>query len=471
MNKYFFKIKNYIKNLTKKNLFGSILFTIFIIFLFLLYFTIPVYYNYENFDKKLQKEILKDFKINLKNIRGVNYLILPTPHFLIEECDLFFSNDPKEEFAKIKNLKIKVYFKNLHKKEKIELKSLNFKKTDFDLQFVDLNNFYNHIKKNITKPIFIKNSNFFFRDQNKKIILISKINNIDYFIDLKNKEKKITILGNLFGSDFTFKWNKNYLNSYVSKSNLKFKNPNINILNEFNNFPKDFINVETNVGFLNNNLDLNYKFNKDKIVFIQSQNQNRLSHNSKLIGDINLNPFFFNLTLDLKNLSITDLLNGIFLNLYKSKKSTNLSFNGNFKINIDQINNRLFENLVLNINFLEGKVSLKDTSLYLRKIGKINFSDPTFIERDHNLFIKSKIKFDVDDQQELYRRFLIPRQNRINLNKVYFEVEYNIDDGNYFLSSINFNETENKKLLFKEINNIQQLTNLVSKEFKKVNLD
>ena len=58
---------------------------------------------------------------------------------------------------------------------------------------------------------------------------------------------------------------------------------------------------------------------------------------------------------------------------------------------------------------------------------------------NQKVFVKSKITFDVNSQEELYRRFLIPRQNRIDLRKVYFEVEYNVDDRNYFLSNINFN--------------------------------
>ena len=65
----------------------------------------------------------------------------------------------------------------------------------------------------------------------------------------------------------------------------------------------------------------------------------------------------------------------------------------------------------------------------------------------------------------------MPRQNRIDLNKVFFEVEYNIDDGNYFLSNINFKENQNIESIFYEINNIQQLSNLITKEFKKVTLD
>ena len=66
---------------------------------------------------------------------------------------------------------------------------------------------------------------------------------------------------------------------------------------------------------------------------------------------------------------------------------------------------------------------------------------------------------------------MIARQNRIDLNKIYFEIEYNIDDGNYFLSNINFDEKQNNEIVFYQVNNIQQLNNLISKEFKKVTLD
>ena len=292
MNKNFFKKINYTKIFTKDNRFGSILLTIFIFFLFLLYFTIPAYYNYENFHTELNKKISKDFKLNLKNIRKIKYLILPTPHFLIEECDLFFSSDHKEKLAKVKNLRINVYSKNLYKKEKIELKSIILKQVDFDLQIKDVKNFYNHLRKNITKPIKVRNSNFFFRDQDKNIILISKINNINYFFDLKKKEKNLNILGKLFGSNYNFKWNKNFSNPYISRSDLKFKNPNLYISNEFNNSDSTFVNAKTDLSFLNDNLNFSYKFNKEEIEFIKNISKSKLNNKSELLGSINLNPFF-----------------------------------------------------------------------------------------------------------------------------------------------------------------------------------
>ena len=466
-----FDIKNFISYFSKKNPFGTIISLIALVFLLSLYFTIPTFYNYENFDKEIQKKVSKDFKLDLKNISNITYLMLPTPHFLIEECDVYLSNNPKDKLLTVKHLKINIFSKNLHKKEKIELKNIHLNKVDLDLQFINIKNFYSHLKYNITKPIYLKNSNLFFRDENKEIILISKINKFKYYIDTQNKTKKLSSVGNLFGSDFSFAWEKNFTNPKITTGDIKFKNPNLNILSTFNKDSENFTKAKTNIKFLRNSLDLNYKFNKDGIELIDDKNN--IINRSKLVGNISLDTFFFDLNLILSGIRIETVLNNLFLNLYKINKTANLNFNGNLKINLDEIKNRLFENLIIDINFLEKKISLNKSSLSLKKIGKINFSDPSFYEKNEKLFVKSKIKFDVYDQQELYKRFLIPRQNRVDLNKIYFEVEYNVDDGNYFLSTINLNENENEnnEMIFQEINNIQQLNNLISREFRTINLD
>ncbi len=469
LERFILSLKNNFSSLRNKNPFSVIISSIALIFLLLLYFTIPAFYNYKNFDKEIQKKVSKDFKLDLKNISNITYLIIPTPHFLIEECDLYFSNDSKERITRVKNLKINIYSKNLHKKEKIELKNINLNKTDFDLHFEDLKNFYNHLNNNITKPIYFTNSNLFFRDNKNEIISISKIKKFKYFSNIQNKEKKLNISGNLFGSTINFKWRKDYLSPNLTISNIKFKNPNLNIINKFNKENEKFVKAETNIKFSKNNLNLNYKFNNEEIQFSDDEIE-KINH-SKLIGNINLDPFFFDLELILSGIRIQTVLNNIFLNIHRTSKSSHINFNGTLKISLNEINNRLFENLIININFLDKKISLNNSSLNLKKIGKINFSDPTIYEKNQKLFIKSKIKFNISDQEELFRRFLIPRQNRVDLNKVYFELEYNVDDGNYYLSNINFNESKDNQSIFYEINNVQQLNNLILREFKKISLE
>ena len=237
------------------NPFGAIISLIILVFLLLLYFTIPTFYDYENFDREIQKKVFKNFKLNLKNISGITYLMVPTPHFLIEECDIYFSNNSNEKILKAKHLKINIFSKNLHKKEKIELKNIHLNKVDLDLQFINIKNFYSHLKYNITKPIYLKNSNLFLRDENKEIILISKIKKFKYFIDNQNKIKKLSSIGNLFGSDFSFAWEKNFTNPNVTTGDIKFKNPNLNILSTFNKDSENFTKAKTNIKFLRNSLD------------------------------------------------------------------------------------------------------------------------------------------------------------------------------------------------------------------------
>ena len=269
-----FDIQNFISYFSKKNPFASIISLIALVFLLSLYFTIPTFYNYENFDKEIQKKVSKDFKLDLKNISNITYLMLPSPHFLIEECDVYLSNNPKDKLLTIKHLKINIFSKNLHKKEKIELKNIHLDKVDLDLQFINIKNFYSHLRYNITKPIYLKNSNLFLRDENKEIILISKIKKFKYFIDTQNKTKKLNSVGNLFGSDFSFAWEKNFTNPNVTTGDIKFKNPNLNILSTFNKDSENFTKAKTNIKFLRNSLDLNYKFNQDGIELIDDKNKN-----------------------------------------------------------------------------------------------------------------------------------------------------------------------------------------------------
>ena len=135
----------------------------------------------------------------------------------------------------------------------------------------------------------------------------------------------------------------------------------------------------------------------------------------------------------------------------KTNQISNINFNGNLKIHLDSINNRLFDNLVLKIKFFEEKINLDETTLDIKKIGKINFSNPYIYEKNQRLFIKSKIKFKINNQEEFYKRFQVNKKNRIDLNEIYFEAEYNVDDNNFYLSGINPNKNTDQEVNFYEI--------------------
>ena len=115
--------------------------------------------------------------------------------------------------------------------------------------------------------------------------------------------------------------------------------------------------------------------------------------------------------------------------------------------------------------------------LTLNKIGKINISDVKYIERENSLFLRSKFEIIIDNQNEFYKRFQIPKKNRVNLSKIYSFVEQNIDKNEYFLGKMYFNnmpKVVNNEVIeasFFKIENFQFLSRQIKNELKLVNAD
>ena len=153
----------YIKNYK----FKFITLPIIILFPFFIYLSIPAFYNYDTYDQELKNKINQDFKINVNNIKKIEYKILPRPHFLIHNSVVNFND--ANNIAKIDKFKIFVNLKNLHKIYDIQLKKIIINKSNIKFKYPDLKNLHLHLQKKITKPIHIYNSNFFIITKMKKI--------------------------------------------------------------------------------------------------------------------------------------------------------------------------------------------------------------------------------------------------------------------------------------------------------------
>ena len=87
------------------------------------------------------------------------------------------------------------------------------------------------------------------------------------------------------------------------------------------------------------------------------------------------------------------------------------------------------------------------------------------------------MELDVNDQDQFYRRFQIAKKKRIDLKKIYFDIEKDVDENIYFISNIIFNSDDKSKKQNKivsesethKINNIQQLTRIIKERFKQIN--
>ncbi len=452
----------------------KIIFTIYaIIFSVFLILSIPGLFNYEKKTNEIENSIAKDFKIYIENLSGIKYRFIPTPHIIIKNSDLKFSKNQKNKIAELKDVKLFLSLRELYNNKNIKIKKININKSNFYFINNDLLLFNKHLQKNIIKPIKIQNSNFFYINDENKVTTISPVKNLNYYIDFPNKEKELEIKGTIFDIDYNFLWKKNYNKPNLIENSLNFRNPNISILNQINkNNEKNILYGKSKIQFLDNKLDLIYSTDNNSFKF-ETLKKSKNSVKSDLLGNVEFNPFYFNVQLNLKKFDIKSLIQNIFSYLHSINSSVHENLNGNFFLKVRNENDKLFQNFNFNFLFEEGKINLIKSYFNLKKIGKIEFSNINYLEKAGKLYIKSNSELLIYDQKQFYRRFQIPKEDRIHLNKIYFDIETNIDDGTFYIYNFSINSEQNKenenisfeKYLEYEVKNFQQLSKIARDKF------
>ena len=93
VNKFVNKIINSVKTIINDNIKIIILGTILLIFSYLLYLSIPSFYNKEKLQKTLIIKLQEHLDLNFINSSEVNYSIFPKPHFKIFKTKAFIESD------------------------------------------------------------------------------------------------------------------------------------------------------------------------------------------------------------------------------------------------------------------------------------------------------------------------------------------------------------------------------------------
>ena len=442
-----------------------------IIFSIFLLLSIPGLFDYEKKIDEIETKISQDFKVYLKNISNIKYRFIPAPHLIIERGELNLSKNDESQIAELEDIKIFLSLVELYNNKNIKIKKIDINKANFYFKDNDFILFNKHLHQNINKPINIKNSNFFYVNKENEVSTISPIKNLNYFIDLQNKEKKLKLKGKLFDVDYNFNWSKNYQKPNFIETSIKFQNPNINIFNQFKKNNKNIITGKSKINFLDNKLNLLF-YKENNLLKFETEKFDK-SIKSDLYGEVEIDPFYFNVNLVLKKFDTISLIKNMFSYLYSIKNMFHENLNGSLFLKINNKNNKLLEKL--NFDFLveEGKISIANSTINLKKIGKIEFSDFEYIERVDKLYFKSSSELLISDEKQFYRRFQIPKEDRINLKKIYFDIEVNVDDGVFYLFNLGINskkDLDNNNLLDDnmlnyEIKNLQQLTKVVRDTF------
>ncbi len=437
--------------------FTLILVALAIIFSSLTILSLPVLFNYESKVALIEKNFYKNFKIFLNSSGKISYKPFPKPHLSVENASLYLlKSNRKSELVNTTNLKIYISLRDLYLRSFNRIVSASISNSNLEIQISDLDEVRRHLYYNINKPITFNDCKIFVRNKKNEVILISPVKKISYKINDKNKIKNLTINGKIFGLNYKSEWKRKYDTPKLSFHIINIFNPNIEFKNKFESIDRKKFNIHSNIAYVQDKMEYNIQF-QNGIIDISSPNKNKTNFNIK--SRIQLNPFYFNGSLIIKNKKIDNLIDNILFNLMAYNEDYLGNFNGELNIKFEELNNKLIKKGEINFNIIEKKTDLEKARFVLDKIGFIK-SNLSF-EADNGLvkFI-SKNELNIENYIEFAKVFQISTKKIKNVNKIYFDLERNIGQKDFILSNIKINNIENTEksnevFLVKNIQNLR----------------
>ena len=390
-----------------------------LIFIYLLYLSIPSLYNSGRVQKVLSEEILNEFDLNLSLSSDISYRILPSPHYFVKDAKLFnLKKKVSNEIGELKELKIFISQKNLIDKNNLKITNLLVKNGNFFIKRDDIEFLSKFINERFSKKkINIKDSKLFFNDSENNTVFIYSIkkSNIQYHLD--EDKNKVSFMGEIFKIPVNIDWEKDIDNkNKVLKINSK--KINIDILNK-SKFLKNKYTHENELNILNSKFKTKYEIVNGQVEF---KSDKTIVKNTPInySGIIELKPFFIKIDIDARTYDLNYFFkhSSWFNEIVKSKILQNDNLNGNILIKSDKLlKNKLFNKISLNLNVNQGNISFKNTVLYDGKIGKARVLSSNFYEKDDKIFLGMKVSLDIKNLNSFYKVFLIPKQKEKNLVK------------------------------------------------------
>ena len=437
--------------------FTLIISAIVIIFSSLTILSLPVLFNYESKVIKIEKNFYKNFKIYLNSSGKISYKPFPKPHLLVEKAAINLQNDKESKnLINTSSLKIFISLRDIYLRSFVQMKSIEISNTNLELKLSDLKSIRRHLYQKINKKIVLNDCKVFLRNKKNEVILISPLKKTLYKINRESKTKNFIIEGNVFGLNFKSHWKRNYDNPLNSYHNVSFFNPKMEIQNIFQYENAKKFNTQTTIFSSQDKSEYNIKFENERIKITSPKKKNI---NFSLNSDLQLNPFYFQGLLNIKNKKIEDIIDKFLSNLFFSDDSYLGNLNGILKIKFDKLNNKLIKQGEISLIINEEAINLKEARFYLDKIGYIN-SSINFIEDKGDIKFVSKNKLEIENHIEFAKTFQVGSKKVKKINHIYFDLEKNIGDDNFIISNVKINDTKksnisNQVFLVKNIQNLR----------------
>ena len=406
------KTKNNLKNIDKK-----VLISIASVFILLLsFFLIPAFYDKDLVKIKLTNQISKKYNLEVRFNGAIKFGLFPKPHYFIKDTDIIYD---EENLAKTDFTKVYISINNFFLFDNLKIKKLNFKKTVFNINSKNFGFFKNILNKNKSEHnIEFKESNLFYKDQNKDVIFLANINNLNFLYNDKFEYELNSSL-DIFNIPFKVKIVNNRDKNY-SIINIDSNKLRMSIQNDFD-YSKEKIIGLLNLNIIKKLKKVRYTLNKKTLTFNTEENI--------LKGKLDFKPFFLSSDLRFYQLDVSKLLkdNSIFLDLINSGILNNQNLNAAINVYFDKIKNTNYlKNISLKTYFEEGNIIIKNSSLNWKDSVMINFDDVQMISENNKISFSGTVGLDFNDIDEFYKQFQVKKTHRKKIKQMRLDFLFNL---------------------------------------------
>tara|TARA_B110000971_G_scaffold74002_1_gene75985 strand:+ start:589 stop:2070 length:1482 start_codon:yes stop_codon:yes gene_type:complete len=448
IKKTIFKVQNKTNNNLQISKFNKYLIaSITLLFFYLFYLLIPILYDKNWVQKNIEKQLLKDFKIFFSLSSDISYRILPSPHYLVKDSKIIKKDNKTESLAEIKTLRVFVSKKNFFSKKKVLIKHIKINNADFTLLKDDLKLIKNSTNNKFSnKKIEINKSNVFFKNDLDEIILIIKISQGLLFQDEENLLNLIKLKGLVFNTPFNFNYKKKFESIIFEKINLDIKSLKLNFFNEHSFREKNNGRGKNIISFLNSKINTSYKVENDIVTF-NSTNSKLKNSKVRYDGKISINPFDFNININLDNYDVRKFFNSdsILNEMIKTELLFNENISGSVSITTNSvIKNKIYHDVKIYFNLIDKKLNINKTRFINKKIGLFELDNSNLSYQNDRLILNTDIKVDIKNSNKLFSLLQTNKKFRKPIKNILINLNYD------FLSNkIDFN---NIKIENQEVN-------------------
>ena len=402
----------------------------------------PAFYQDKWVLSKIKKQLQNEFDIELVLPEKVRYSMFPIPSFYLNNIKIADNGD---EIGIIEEMKLCLTFNKFLNRDKINIQDIHVKNSKFEIYNDDLKNLKNFFNKKVNeKKLYIRNSNIFLKNSKDEVYLILNIDKTQSFYDLENLNNVIKINGGVFNNPI----NLNFTND------PKFKELNFEL-----NLEDIGKKIKTNLNYFNdtiigkidllsgsNNYLTKLEFDDNKIYLYSDK---KINQNHLYLANIDLNPFYANLVINLNSLDLLDLIqnDSFFMKIISSNLINNKNLNYDIKLNSANLkNHRLFKNLVIKLNFQESNLNFDNSTIIFDENVNIELKNTNFISNIDNSFFVGEVIFKIEKSDNLYKFFQTNKKYRKQIKEIKVSFKINLLENSYSLEKISIDNQSNDQI-------------------------